>query len=588
MSVRGPSIRLSTAERRALLRAGLAELRRRAPEGAPDLLSWSAAVPEPKAGALDFRLFPFQRELYAEATDDRELVIMKSTQVGVSAFLLRWALYHADVHGRTCVYVFPTSRDMRDFTAARVKRVIDGSPLRERRRAADPSSRDLIAVGGGLVYFRGSESGRSLDSIDADVLAFDEYDTLRPENIPDAERRISGPLATGLIRRVGVPSVPDWGIARLYGESDRRRWLVKCSGCNDWQPVTFHENVDLERGIRVCRKCRKSIESDIAGGQWVPERVDGSRPRGYHVSRLIAPTADIGSIIAASKKKNPFEVEVFWNKDLGEPYVATEGRLSREAIAAAQSRGGGYTMPACYNGGNLVTMGVDVATTRNLTVRVSEHMDEYSKRALWIGEVDRFFDSEPGEGPALETLMERFGVHLAVVDHLPEGRLARAFAERFRGRVFLVAYSNPSERDPNVLTLDEEMRSVTVHRTKTIDATFEMIRQQKNHLPEDLPDGYVPQMGALVRVLEEDDTGRKKVFYRRVGDADDYAHAEAYDVVATEVWWCLQGLHRLAASEPTTLDDHLDFKRSMLGDYDAEVTYSEGRPEPSDDDILDW
>src|SRR3954463_8335757 len=53
---------------------------------------WSMEVPEPKTGRLDFDRFPFQVELYREGGSDRELVISKSTQVGVSAWLLRWTM----------------------------------------------------------------------------------------------------------------------------------------------------------------------------------------------------------------------------------------------------------------------------------------------------------------------------------------------------------------------------------------------------------------------------------------------------------------------------------------------------------------
>ena len=79
-----------------------------------DMSSWAALVPEPKTGALDFGRFPFQRELYAQATDDRELVVMKGTQLGISTWALRWILFHADVHGRTGLYVFPTKADVLD------------------------------------------------------------------------------------------------------------------------------------------------------------------------------------------------------------------------------------------------------------------------------------------------------------------------------------------------------------------------------------------------------------------------------------------------------------------------------------------
>lgn len=195
-----------------------------------DMPSWAALVPEPKTGALDFERFPFQRELYAEATDDRELVVMKGTQLGISTWALRWILFHADVHGRTGLYVFPTKADVLDFSAARIKRVIRASEyLRGRRPAGGPNARGLIAVGRGIVYFRGSEAERGLDSVDADILVLDEYDTLNQQNIPDAERRITSATSAGLIRRVGVPSAASVGIAALYERSARASAAGTCA-----------------------------------------------------------------------------------------------------------------------------------------------------------------------------------------------------------------------------------------------------------------------------------------------------------------------------------------------------------------------
>jgi hypothetical protein len=49
------------------------------------------------------------------------------------------------------------------------------------------------------------------------------------------------------------------------------------------------------------------------------------------------------------------------------------GRLSRAVLAAAQSLGDFTTVEAC-TGDRLVTMGVDVASTRALHVRISEHL----------------------------------------------------------------------------------------------------------------------------------------------------------------------------------------------------------------------
>ena len=431
------------------------------PEDAPSerqsFWNWSAHVPEPKAGPLDFEAFPFQRELYSENEDARDSVIMKSTQVGISAWGLRWSLYHVDTGRMTALYIFPTQRDVWDFSTARIDPVIEGSAhLRSRQQMVkkSPDNKGMKRIGDGYIYFRGSESKRGLDSVDADIILFDEYDTLVQENIPDAERRVTGPKSVGLIRRVGVPSVPDYGIAALYDKSDQRVWRVKCSACNEWQSVEF-ENIDLTTAIRVCLKCRKPL--DVARGEWVANYPDRD-VRGYHVTRLIAPTANMRSIIAASKKRALFEQQVFHNKDLGMPFVTKEGRLSREAIAAAQSIGGEFTTQEGYSGPHLVTMGVDVASVRDLNVRISEHIDDHTKRALWIGTVDSFDE--------LALLMDRYSVNMAAVDHLPDGRLSRAFCERFPGRAYMVSYDSVmNPKDSEVLKVNEEMRHARVRRT---------------------------------------------------------------------------------------------------------------------------
>jgi hypothetical protein len=192
---------------------------------------WAIRVPEPKAGRLDFDSYPFQVELYREAASDPEAVVQKATQVGVSAYLVRWVMYWADTKGLVALYVFPTRDHVYDFSDSRMKPAIEGSDyLRSRIAPGDVQNKGLKKIGLGFVYFRGSETKRGLDSVDADVLALDEYDTLTQSNVGDAERRISG-SRTGLVRRVGVPSIGDYGISKEYGKSDKRRWFVKCEGC---------------------------------------------------------------------------------------------------------------------------------------------------------------------------------------------------------------------------------------------------------------------------------------------------------------------------------------------------------------------
>lgn len=516
---------------------------------------WARRVPEPKSGTLDWKRFPFQPELY-EGASDQEVVVKKSTQVGISAFLVRWTMFWAD-RGLTALYVFPKQKQMYDFSDSRIRPLILGSEyLRERVPQMHVQNKGLKQIGLGFIYYRGSESKDQLDSVDADVLALDEYDTLDQGHIPDAERRTSG-SEYRYLRRVGVPTIPEYGIAKLYDESDRRRWMVKCESCNEWQTITFHENVDLEKEIRVCEKCHRPV--NVASGEWVAERPEIDI-RGYHISRLIVPNVDLKQIIKASKATEPYKRQVFFNKDLGEEYAPEEGRLSPQAIAAAQREYFAHKRDEGYNGSNLVTMGVDVADSRPLTVRISEHTSDHKKRALFIGEVENFDE--------LALMMERFNVNLCCIDHLPSGRLAMSFAERFAGRVYLIFYKTSNIPGDVLSPPDEEQHRVGVKRVEAIDATMEMIRQQRNELPQNLPENYVAEMQANVRLAEKDEVGKVTVVYRSTG-ADDYLHAEVYDLVATEVWWTYRLAEHAAREEFQPLDNLMEFQRSDLNDEEA-------------------
>ena len=549
------------------------------------LLEWALRVPEAKSGTLNFRRFPFQPEIYeAMGSSTREVVVRKGTQLGISAAVVRWAIYEADRNGATILYVFPTETHVHDFSDARVTPMVDGSDYLDSRRG-DPFNKGLKKFGGrGLVYFRGAENKRQLDSVDADGLALDEYDTLNQKNIPDAERRLSGPLSKGLIRRVGVPSLPQFGIGEQYDLSDRRKWLVQC-GCGHlsddaetnealvtprgkgWQELDFWRNIDQERGLVVCAGCAEPL--DVAGGRWVAQNPD-SEIIGFHVWRAMVPDTRLNELVAASRKTTPYEVETFYNKDLGRPYAAKEARLTPEDLAAATRD---YFLQPGYVGPNPVTMGVDVASERALNVRISELLGDDRKRALWIGEVDSFDE--------LAALVDRYNVNLGVIDHLPETRLARSVAERFAGRIYLVSYASQGQLD--VLKIDEEQRRCSVRRVEAIDYAVDMVRRQRNELPVNIPEGYVAHMTSNIRRVEVDEFNRVTVRWVATRP-DDYLQAETYDCVAEALWWIRQQLDEANADFYTTLDQHLEFSRSAVDNLE-DLTYSAG-PEERDQDSM--
>lgn len=503
---------------------------------------WALRIPEAQSGPLDFRRFPYQEEPYLATGDLDELVVEKGTQVGFSTMMIRWALWIADEWGGTVMYVMPTEPDVTKFSAQRVAPVINGSDYLTARIAHDdPNSVHLRKIGRGFVYFVGSRAETALDSVPATALVLDEYDTLTQAHIPVAEARV-GASPHPMKRRIGVPSLDGIGIDREYQGTDMRRWLVKCDACNDWQRVTManlrweEEAPGRFRAWRVCVKCDRPL--DVTQGEWVAEH-PGRVVRGYHVPRLIVPNANLGEIVKASRSSDAIVLENHHHRNLALPYEQAENRLSRAAIESCRREG--IELAESYVGFNPVTMGIDQASTRGLHVRISEHLNEREKRVLFLGVVD---DDEPDDDERrsairkLGLLMDAFNVKMAGIDHQPDGRMARSLAAAYPGRVMLVALSDnlkaPMTPIPKIEAAEQ---LVTVNRTIFITATFDLFRWQRNLLPRraPLPDDYEDHLRALVRQRVQTKELRWKHRYENSGPFD-WAMAELFDVVATEVW----------------------------------------------------
>jgi hypothetical protein len=205
-----------------------------------------------------------------------------------------------------------------------------------------------------------------------------------------------------------------------------------------------------------------------------------------------------------------------------------------------------------YTGRFPVTMGLDVASERDLNCRISEILPNGTRRALRIW--------EPKDYAEVEKAMVDFRVHVAVVDSMPERRsIGRPLQAAFPGRVFLCEYADKPKAD--AWRYDEKRQIVTVNRTEAIDAMMDSIRSVTNIPTKPMPSGYVDQMKSPVRTLEEDPDDKKMPFYayRKTGNqGDDYAHAEVYDLVAHEMLSALNTVtqeHEAGEPAPIEADD---------------------------------
>lgn len=475
-----------------------------------------------------------------------------------STGLWRWVVRQTDQFSETTMYFFPTSTHVTEFGDERIEPSIERSEYLSRRIPRSHTRRKTMKqIGGGILNLRGLESRAGAQAVSAQAIVIDEYDDCDPSNIAQAERRLTGAAAKGhkpRIRRSGRPSLPGFGIDAVYQESDQREWHVICPECGHEQTINFYDNLrwrtanggdkilraghddyevskDILDAWRVCRSCEVSLEGDpIKHGVWKPTKTGPGRIPGYHIPRLIVPLTDLSQIVIASRATRTFDVETFHNADLGVPYAAADAMLTDADLDRAMTHG--YAEPfMSYTGRLPITLGVDVASERNLSARVTEHWPDGSRKAIRIW--------EPTDFEEVAEAMVHFNVTIAAIDAQPERRLAKALARDFPGRVVLVEYED-KPRAPAWHYRPEE-NTVRVNRTEAIDAMMAGVRDGSNILLREEPHNYRDQMKALKRRTEEDKKGRPRKVYVTTGQhGDDYAHAEVYDLVAKEMLMQIQ------------------------------------------------
>ena len=488
----------------------------------------------------------------ADIARDRHplVVIQKSSQVGVSELLVNLALWAADTGyaGRgNILFLMPTQNVMDDFAQGRIDRALQDSPyLRSRLQPEPPQrkgadSKRLKHLGSGYIYLRGADSRRQIASVDADLVILDEFDQMGQGVLELARKRL-GSSREGLLRVASTPWLPESGVNALYLQSDQRWYILPCRHCGLEQPLTWADNVDLERVAVVCRACREPMDVR-ARGRWVAQAPGNDRIHGYRLNRLYSPWANLTEMIEASQATTPFAVQTFQNSDLGEPFVPPGGGIAIDVLDRCRRD---YNLDE-YAGQPCV-MGVDVGIRLHVVIR--ERRDRARERThsaaeqaafkprLWFtGEVSSFGD--------LDTLMERFNVKVGVIDAFPETHLAREFALRHRQDVWLAQYGRQQPGHERLRGGPGESNLYHVNRVEALDAMFQRFRDGIAELPCDarglggrVKEGlgeYYRELLVPKRTLERDGQANWVAKWVDQGRDDHFAHAELYSMLAGEV-----------------------------------------------------
>ncbi|MBN1631220.1 MAG: hypothetical protein JW990_15775, partial [Thermoleophilia bacterium] len=215
--------------------------------------------------------------------------------------------------------------------------------------------------------------------------------------------------------------------------------------------------------------------------------------------------------------------EEFYNSELGLPYLAADGGLTREDLLALTGSWGQLRT------GQGCVMGVDQGSGLHIVVKEPAKDREYllTVRVHHEPHTDESFSQ-------LDGFMEAFDVRACVIDALPGQHAARAFARRFPGRVCLAYYGDTQKGLVSWEHDKENCQTAIINRTEAFDAWRDAHQVKKRRIPrvEDEVVEYVRQMTNILRSVKEDpDSGDKKARWIRRGP-DHYAHADCYAEIA--------------------------------------------------------
>src|SRR4030042_57706 len=138
------------------------------------------------------------------------------------------------------------------------------------------------------------------------------------------------------------PTMPDYGIDKLWQTTDQRYWLLKCPKCNHYTNLvdTFPDCLITVKGevIRACEKCQAKL--DPSKGEWVAKRPQITERRGRQYSQLFSQAKMTTPEAILQTYRTTNNLTDFYNLKIGIAYVDAQNRLSvKEVLDCCGTKG---------------------------------------------------------------------------------------------------------------------------------------------------------------------------------------------------------------------------------------------------------
>ena len=245
----------------------------------------------PFPGPYTTRFHPWCRELHD--TSAPYVYVQKGAQLGVTKVAINRAFYTLDFLQRDVLYVLPTSLAASDFSKSRFSAALANSPYL-RSIFSDTNAVNLKRAGGNSLYIRGSRGRTNLKSIPVSELILDEVDEMDQQQIWLALERLSGQVHKR-VWAISTPTIPNFGINKLYEGSDKSHFFFRCPHCNRLTELVWPDCIEIigehvnnprcHASFLKCKECKHKLDQ-AAKPEFLSEGKSDAYRRGRRDSRL--------------------------------------------------------------------------------------------------------------------------------------------------------------------------------------------------------------------------------------------------------------------------------------------------------------
>lgn len=507
-----------------------------------------------------------------------EITVMAASQVGKTESMYNMLGFIIDQDPGPTLMVSPRADDAKSVSYNRVRPMIECSPVLNRYIPinTDDITRLEYHFDRMILYFAGSNSPADLASRPIRYLFLDEVD-----KYPRFSGREADPIKLASERqktfwnkktvKVSTPTTREGYIFREYDKSDQRRFHVPCPHCGKKQVFVFgqikwpKEESSAERiknnrlAWYECIHCKKRIDDVhkqkmMLAGEWIAEKDEHNRNRGFWVSSLYSPWLTWSDIAAEFLKSKDY-VELlmnFVNSWLAEVW---EEKIEETTVDKVRNLARDYDQGVIPDDVLVLTAGVDVQKDHFYYVirGWGYHEESWLIRAdrveYWDDIIDCLFKTEYRRASSSETL----SVYMSCIDSgfrtdevyrfcrswQDKTKAIKGLEEITGGRFYRANKIDINSRTGAVIPSGLVLWNLNVTQYK--DKINRLVASQnpgKWHIFKNPGDDYLMQFTSEHKVLIRNrTTGKAKEVWQKKKEAaaNHYLDAEVYALAAADI-----------------------------------------------------